>query len=131
MPEYKVPEDLKYTKEHEWAKIEGDVVTIGITDYAQSELGDIVYIELPKVDSEVEQMAPIGTIEAVKTVADLYSPLSGKVIEVNEKLSQNPSIVNNDPYGEGWIAKIRISNPDEVENLLSAEDYRKLLEEVA
>ncbi len=131
MPEYKVPEDLKYTKEHEWAKIEGDVATIGITDYAQSELGDIVYIELPKVDSEVEQMAPIGTIEAVKTVADLYSPLSGKVIEVNEKLSQNPSIVNNDPYGEGWIAKIRISNPDEVENLLSAEDYRKLLEEVA
>ena len=131
MPEYKVPEDLKYTKEHEWAKIEGDVATIGITDYAQSELGDIVYIELPKVDSEVGQMAPIGTIEAVKTVADLYSPLSGKVIEVNEKLSQNPSIVNNDPYGEGWIAKIRISNPDEVENLLSAEDYRKLLEEVA
>ena len=131
MPEYKVPEDLKYTKEHEWAKIEGDVATIGITDYAQSELGDIVYIELPKVDSEVGQMAPIGTIEAVKTVADLYSPLSGKVVEVNERLSQNPSIVNNDPYGEGWIAKIRISNPDEVENLLSAEDYRKLLEEVA
>jgi len=131
MPEYKVPEDLKYTKEHEWAKIEGDVATIGITDYAQSELGDIVYIELPKVDSEVEQMTPIGTIEAVKTVADLYSPLSGKVIEVNERLSQNPSIVNNDPYGEGWIAKIRISNPDEVENLLSAEDYRELLEEVA
>jgi len=131
MPEYKVPEDLKYTKEHEWAKIEGDVATIGITDYAQSELGDIVYIELPKVDSEVEQMAPIGTIEAVKTVADLYSPLSGKVIEVNEKLSQNPSIVNNDPYGEGWIAKIRISNPDEVKNLLSAEDYIELLEEVA
>ncbi|RKZ00717.1 MAG: glycine cleavage system protein GcvH [Candidatus Hydrothermota bacterium] len=131
MSEYKVPEDLKYTKEHEWAKIEGDVATIGITDYAQSELGDIVYIELPKVDSEVEQMAPIGTIEAVKTVADLYSPLSGKVIEVNEKLSQNPSIVNNDPYGEGWIAKIRISNPDEVKNLLSAEDYIELLEEVA
>ncbi|MCD6088060.1 MAG: glycine cleavage system protein GcvH [Candidatus Hydrothermae bacterium] len=131
MPEYKVPEDLKYTKEHEWAKVEGDIATIGITDYAQSELGDIVYIELPKVDSEVGQMAPIGTIEAVKTVADLYSPLSGKIIEVNEKLSQNPSIVNNDPYGEGWIAKIRISNPDEVENLLSAEDYMKLLEEVA
>ncbi len=131
MPEYKVPEDLKYTKEHEWAKVEGDIATIGITDYAQSELGDIVYIELPKVESEVGQMAPIGTIEAVKTVADLYSPLSGKIIEVNEKLSQNPSIVNNDPYGEGWIAKIRISNPDEVENLLSAEDYMKLLEEVA
>ncbi len=131
MPEYKIPEDLKYTKEHEWARIEGDIATIGITDYAQSELGDIVYVELPKVGAKVEQMAPIGTIEAVKTVADLYSPVSGEVIEVNEQLTQNPSKINTDPYGEGWIAKIKISNTDEIKNLLSAEDYRKYLSEVA
>ncbi len=122
-----IPEDLKYTKEHEWAKIEGDIATIGITDFAQSELSDIVYIELPAVGEMLEQMQPFGSIEAVKTVADLYAPLSGEVIEVNEELETNPGIVNEDPYGLGWMIKIRITNPEEIQNLLSAEEYKKLI----
>lgn len=125
----KVPEELYYTKEHEWARVEGNVATVGITDYAQSQLTDIVYVELPEVGKEVKQMEPFGTIEAVKTVADLYAPLSGKVIEVNEKLKEDPGLVNRDPYGEGWIIKIEMSDPEEVKNLLSAEDYKKLIEE--
>jgi len=122
-----IPEDLKYTKEHEWAKIEGDIATIGITDFAQSELSDIVYVELPAVGEMLEQMQPFGSIEAVKTVADLYAPLSGEVIEVNEELETNPGIVNEDPYGLGWMIKIRITNPEEIQNLLSAEEYKKLI----
>ncbi|MEO0275603.1 MAG: glycine cleavage system protein GcvH [candidate division WOR-3 bacterium] len=122
-----VPEDLKYTKEHEWAKIEGDIATIGITDFAQSELSDIVYVELPAVGTMVEQMQPFGSIEAVKTVADLYAPLSGEVIEVNEELETNPGIINEDPYGLGWMIKIRITNPEEIQNLLSPEEYKKLI----
>lgn len=122
-----IPEDLKYTKEHEWARIEGDIATIGITDFAQSELSDIVYVELPAVGSAVEQMEPFGSIEAVKTVADLYAPLSGEVIEVNEELENNPGIINEDPYGLGWIIKIRITNPEEINNLMSAEEYKKLI----
>ncbi len=122
-----VPEDLKYTKEHEWAKIEGDIATIGITDFAQSELSDIVYVELPTVGSAVEQMQPFGSIEAVKTVADLYSPLSGEVMEVNEELENNPGAINEDPYGLGWIVKIRITNPEEIGQLLSSGDYKKLI----
>lgn len=122
-----VPEDLKYTKEHEWAKIEGDIATIGITDFAQSELSDIVYVELPAVGSAVEQMQPFGSIEAVKTVADLYSPLSGEVMEINEELENNPGAINEDPYGQGWIVKIRITNPEEIGELLSPEDYKKLI----
>jgi len=120
-----IPEDLKYTKEHEWVKIEGEVATVGITDFAQSELSDIVYVEPPTVGQEVTQNEPCGTIEAVKTVADLYSPLSGEVIEVNEELENEPGIINNDPYGHGWIFKIRIKDPEEIKNLLSAEDYKK------
>jgi len=122
-----IPEDLKYTKEHEWAKIEGDIATIGITDFAQSELSDIVYVELPALGEMLEQMQPFGSIEAVKTVADLYAPLSGEVIEVNEELETNPGIVNEDPYGLGWMIKIRITNPEEIQNLLSAEEYKKLI----
>lgn len=122
-----VPEDLKYTKEHEWAKIEGDIATIGITDFAQSELSDIVYIELPAIGTLVEQMQPFGSIEAVKTVADLYAPLTGEVVEVNEELETNPGIINEDPYGLGWMIKIRITNPEEIQNLLSAEEYKKLI----
>jgi glycine cleavage system H protein len=122
-----IPEDLKYTKEHEWAKIEGDIATIGITDFAQSELSDIVYVELPALGEMLEQMQPFGSIEAVKTVADLYAPLSGEVIEVNEELETNPGIINEDPYGLGWMIKIRITNPEEIQNLLSAEEYKKLI----
>lgn len=122
-----IPEDLKYTKEHEWAKIEGDIATIGITDFAQSELSDIVYVELPAIGTMIEQMQPFGSIEAVKTVADLYAPLTGEVIEVNEELETNPGIINEDPYGLGWMIKIRITNPEEIQNLLSAEEYKKLI----
>ncbi|MEO0239935.1 MAG: glycine cleavage system protein GcvH, partial [candidate division WOR-3 bacterium] len=114
-------------KEHEWAKIEGDIATIGITDFAQSELSDIVYVELPAIGTLVEQMQPFGSVEAVKTVADLYAPLTGEVIEVNEELETNPGIINEDPYGLGWMIKIRITNPEEIQNLLSPEEYRKLI----
>ncbi len=122
------PENLKYTKEHEWIRVEDNQIGIvGITDYAQSELGDIVYVELPQVGKVVKQLEPFGTIEAVKAVSDLFSPISGEVIEVNEKLKDTPDLINKDPYGEGWIIKIKISDLKELDNLLSAEDYRKLI----
>ncbi len=129
--EYKVPDDLLYVKDHDWAKVEGDVATFGITDYAQQALSDIVYVELPEVGQTVEKGASYGTIEAVKAVADLIAPLSGEVIEVNEALNDDPSILNKDPYGEGWIVKVKLSNPDEAKELMSAEEYRKYLEEIA
>jgi len=122
-----VPENLKYTKDHEWALVQDDTATIGITDYAQGELGDIVYLELPTVGDTATQGEAIGTIEAVKTVADMYTPLSGEVIEVNEALEDASELLNKDPYGEGWIAKIKLSDPAEVEKLLSPADYQKLL----
>ncbi|MBO8152264.1 MAG: glycine cleavage system protein GcvH [Candidatus Neomarinimicrobiota bacterium] len=122
-----VPEDLKYTNDHEWVKVDGDTAIVGITDYAQSELGDIVYIELPEVGREVSKGDPAATIEAVKTVADVYSPLSGEVIEVNEKLKDATEIVNKDPYGDGWMFKIRMKDKDELNELLTAEDYKKLI----
>ncbi len=122
-----IPADLKYSKDHEWARIEGDVAVVGITDYAQNELGDIVYVELPEVGTQVEQGKTFGTIEAVKAVSDLFAPVSGEVVEVNEKLNDSPELVNQDPYGEGWMIKIKMSNPDEVNNLLSKEDYEALL----
>ncbi|HFB68080.1 MAG TPA: glycine cleavage system protein GcvH [Calditrichae bacterium] len=122
-----IPADLKYSKDHEWARIEGDVAVVGITDYAQNELGDIVYVELPEVGIQVEQGKTFGTIEAVKAVSDLFAPVSGEVVEVNEKLNDSPELVNQDPYGEGWMIKIKMSNPDEVNNLLSKEDYEALL----
>jgi len=121
-----IPENLRYTKEHEWALVEDDLATVGITDYAQSELGDIVFVELPEVGDEVKALESFGTIEAVKTVADLYSPASGTVEEVNEALRDNPELVNHDPYGEGWMIKIRFSEMPE-EDLLSAEEYRQLI----
>lgn len=122
------PENLKYTKEHEWVRVENDSIgVVGITDYAQSELGDIVYVELPQIGKQIKQLEPFGTIEAVKAVSDLFSPLSGEVIEVNEKLKDSPDLINKDPYGEGWIIKIRISDLSELNNLLSAEDYKKLI----
>lgn len=118
-----------YTKEHEWICVENDVAVIGISDYAAGELGDIVFIELPDVGSTVSQMDPIGTIEAVKTVADLFSPVSGKVIEVNEEASSSPEIVNKDPYDEGWFVKIKMSDPGELDVLFSYEEYKDYLGE--
>jgi glycine cleavage system H protein len=122
-----VPENLKYTKEHEWARIEGDIAIIGITDYAQGELGDIVYLELPEVGSEVAKDESFGTVEAVKAVSDLYAPLSGEVVEVNEALQDAPETVNSDPYGEGWLIKVKIKNPGEIDDLLDSTDYKALI----
>ncbi|MEE9169970.1 MAG: glycine cleavage system protein GcvH [bacterium] len=122
-----VPQDLKYTEEHEWILLEDDIATVGVTDYAQSELGDVVFVELPHVGDLVQQMEPFGTIEAVKTVSDLFAPLSGDVVEVNTLLEENSNLINEDPYGEGWILKIKISDPLEAENLMTAEDYEKLI----
>lgn len=123
----KVPEDLKYTKSHEWIRIEGDVATIGITDHAQSELGDIVFIEMPEVGRVVQIDEAFGTVESVKTVSDLYAPVGGEVIETNATLGAQSELVNTDPYSGGWMVKVRISNPSEVEELLDAADYEKSL----
>ena len=123
-----VKENLKYTKEHEWIEVENDVATVGITDYAQGELGDVIFVELPQIGTKVEQMKPFGVIEAVKAVSDIFSPLSGEVAEVNTRLENEAGIINKDPYGEGWIIKIKMSKPEELNNLLSAEDYKKLIE---
>lgn len=123
-----IPAELKYTKEHEWLKIEGNTAVVGITEYAQGELGDIVFVELPEAGLEVKAMDAFGTIEAVKAVSDLYSPVSGKVLEVNPKLEDDPMIVNREPFGEGWMIKIEITNMEEVDSLLSADDYKKLVE---
>ncbi len=122
-----IPDDLKYTKDHEWIKVEGDTATVGITDYAQHELGDIVYIEVNTVGETLEQEETFGTIEAVKTVSDLFMPVSGEVIEFNEELESNPEIVNKEPYSEGWIVKIKLSNPSEVDDLLDADSYKDIL----
>ncbi|HEX7400997.1 MAG TPA: glycine cleavage system protein GcvH, partial [candidate division Zixibacteria bacterium] len=113
--------------EHEWVRLEGDKATMGITDYAQKELGDVVFVELPEVGGEVEQMKSFGTIEAVKAVSDIFSPVSGKILEVNTKLSSQSNLINSDPYGEGWIIQIMIKNPKELDALLSPADYRKLV----
>jgi glycine cleavage system H protein len=121
-----VPQDLKYTKDHEWARIEGSVATVGITDYAQHELGDIVYVELPETGTEVAQEAQFGEIEAVKTVAPLNAPVSGKIIEANQALADNAGQINKDPYGNGWIVKIELANPAEPDALLSAAQYEEL-----
>lgn len=123
-----IPEDLKYSKEHEWVKFEDDIATVGITDYAQGELGDIVFVELPKVGAKVECMKPFGTIEAVKAISDLFCPLTGEVAEVNGNLESDSSIINSDPYGEGWIIKIRYSDSEELKSLLSADDYAAFVE---
>jgi glycine cleavage system H protein len=123
-----IKENLKYTKEHEWVKVEKDMATMGITDYAQGELGDVVFVELPQVGTKVEQMKPFGVIEAVKAVSDLFSPLSGEVTQVNTRLENEAGIINKDPYGEGWIIKIKMSNTQELDHLLSAQDYEKLIQ---
>lgn len=122
-----VPEELKYTKDHEWARVEKDIVTVGITDYAQGELGDIVYIDLPEAGTRVDAEAAFGTIEAVKAVSDLFAPISGEVVEVNSNLESKPELVNDDPYGEGWMIKIKISNMKEIDNLLNEAQYKELI----
>ena len=122
-----LPSELKYTKDHEWVKIEDDVATIGITDFAQSELGDIVYVEVETVDETLEEEEIFGTVEAVKTVSDLFLPLSGQIIEFNESLEDEPEKVNNDPYGEGWIIKVKCSDLSQIDNLLTADDYKKII----
>jgi glycine cleavage system H protein len=122
-----LPANLKYTKEHEWIRVEGDVAYIGITDHAQKELGDIVYVDIDTLDKEVAQDEVFGTVEAVKTVSDLFSPISGTVLEVNSHLEGNPEAVNSDPYGDGWMVKIGIANPTELDGLLSAEAYGELV----
>ncbi|WP_299618312.1 glycine cleavage system protein GcvH [uncultured Tenacibaculum sp.] len=122
-----IPAELKYTKDHEWVKIDGDVATIGITDFAQSELGDIVYVDVDTLDDTVEIEEVFGSVEAVKTVSDLFMPLTGEVIEFNETLEDEPELVNSDPYGNGWMIKVKLSDNSQVEGLLDAEAYQELI----
>jgi glycine cleavage system H protein len=122
-----IPSELKYTKDHEWVKIQGDVAIIGITDFAQSELGDIVYVEVETVDETLEQEEVFGTVEAVKTVSDLFLPLTGEIIEFNQKLEEDPELVNTDPYGEGWMIKMKFTDASQIDNLLNAAAYQELV----
>jgi len=122
-----VPANLKYTKDHEWISIEGDVATVGITDFAQKELGDIVYVEVETLDQTLDKDEVFGTVEAVKTVSDLFIPLSGEIIEFNDTLESTPESVNSDPYGTGWMIKIKIANLEEIDSLLSSESYKELI----
>ena len=122
-----IPSNLKYTKDHEWVLIDGDFATVGITDFAQKELGDIVYVEVETLDPTLNKDEVFGTVEAVKTVSDLFLPLSGEIIEFNDELESNPEDVNSDPYGKGWMVKIKISNAAEVEELLSSDAYKQLI----
>lgn len=120
-----IPGDLKYTKDHEWIKVEGDIATIGITDFAQGELGDIVYVEIETEGEELDREEVFGTIEAVKTVSDLFMPVSGEVVEINEGLDDNPETVNDDCYGAGWMVKIKMTDTSELDDLLTADDYKE------
>jgi len=122
-----IPAELKYTKDHEWIKIEGNIATVGVTDFAQGELGDIVYVDVDTLDDNVEEGEIFGSVEAVKTVSDLFMPLSGEVIEFNEELEDEPELVNTDPYGKGWMIKIDMSDSSQIENLLNIEAYQDLI----
>jgi len=124
-----IPEDLLYTKEHEWIRVDGDSAEVGITDYAQSELGDIVFVELPGDGDAVEQDEPFGTIEAVKAVSELFSPVTGTVTGVNSMIEDDAGVINRDPYGEGWMIKIKLADPGQLDDLLKAEQYKELLDE--
>lgn len=121
------PSELSYTKQHEWIRVEGDIATIGVTDFAQSELGDVVFVELEPVDSEIDQDDVFGTVEAVKTVSELYMPVSGRITAVNEDLEGHPEYVNEDPYGRGWMIKVALSDTSELDDLLSAADYEEMV----
>ena len=122
-----VKENLKYTKDHEWVKLDGNIATVGITDFAQGELGDIVYVEVDTVDEMLEKDEVFGTVEAVKTVSDLFLPMSGKIIEFNDSLSDSPESINDSPYEKGWIIKVEVSNPEEINELLNNNDYSELI----
>lgn len=122
-----IPAELKYTKDHEWVKIDGDIAIVGITDFAQRELGDIVYVEVETLDQTLDKDEVFGTVEAVKTVSDLFLPLSGEIIEFNDSLESNPETVNSDPYGEGWMVKVKISDSSQVSELLSSDQYKELI----
>ncbi len=121
------PEELKYTEDHEWVRMEGDIAVVGITEYAQNELGDIVYIDVPTIGESLEQGDVFGSVEAVKTVSDLFLPLAGEILEINPELDGAPELVNSDPYHKGWMVKVRVSDPSAFDSLLSADDYRKLI----
>ena len=121
------PSHLKYTKDHEWVKIEGDTLTVGITDFAQGELGDIVYVEVDSLDESLDEEVVFGTVEAVKTVSDLFMPVAGEIIEFNESLEEEPEKVNEDPYGDGWMIKIKVTDSTDLDSLLSADDYNSLI----
>lgn len=123
------PEDVKYSKEHEWVLVEGGVATVGITDYAQDQLGDIVFVELPAVGDKVSKEDAFGVVESVKAVSDIYAPVSGKVLEVNDDLPENPEMLNEDPYGDGWIIKIEMSDPEELDDLMNAAEYEQYVAE--
>ena len=122
-----IPDDLKYTKEHEWVRLEGDVAVVGITDFAQGELGDIVFVEVETVDETLDADEVFGTVEAVKTVSDLFLPVAGEIVEFNEAVEDDPALVNNDPYGEGWLIKVKVSNPADVDGLLDGEAYKAII----
>ena len=122
-----LPNDLRYTKEHEWVRIDDNILTVGITDHAQSELGDIIFIEFPELNQMISKDEPFGTIEAVKTVADLFGPVSGKVIEINEALEDSPYLVNSDSYGQGWIVKINCTDDSQLDDLLDSEKYKGMI----
>ena len=123
-----IKEDRKYTKEHEWVKVDNNIATVGITDYAQGELGDIIFVELPKAGTKVTQMTPFGVIEAVKAVSELFSPITGEVLEVNTKLEKDATIINKDPYGEGWIIKVKVADRKQLDTLLTPDKYKTLIE---
>ncbi len=123
------PEDVKYSKEHEWVLVEGNVATVGITDYAQEQLGDIVFVELPAVGDKVSKEDAFGVVESVKAVSDIYAPVSGKVLEVNDDLPDNPEIINEDPYGDGWMIKIEMNDPEDLEDLMGAAEYEEYVAE--
>jgi len=122
-----IPDNLKYTKEHEWVRLEGDVAVVGITDFAQGELGDIVFVEVETVDESLDADEVFGTVEAVKTVSDLFLPVAGEIVEFNEAVEDDPALVNNDPYGEGWLIKVKVSNLEDVEGLLDGEAYKAVI----
>ena len=123
-----IPKELKYTKEHEWVTIDNNIATIGITDHAQGQLGDIVFVELPELESKISQDDTFGVVEAVKTVADLFAPVSGSIVEINNELEESPDLINSDPYGSGWIIKVSVDSLEEYNNLLSSDDYMDFIE---
>lgn len=122
------PETFRYTKEHEWVAVDGDIATVGITDYAQKELGDVVFVELPEIGKKVKQGEPLGSVESVKAVSDVYSPVSGEVVEINTQLQTEPQLINQDPHGKGWIARLKIEEPDELAGLMTAGEYEKFIQ---